>query len=98
MKNILAKKLNVFIPIFTFLIVASIVLMFFEEEHWVGLEEEETITDKFINRFYFMTNMITTVGHGDITPRSNVLKVLVVSMMLIAYIGLLERILNYIYE
>ena len=55
---------------------------------WNGIEPERDITlgDKFFNRFYFTTISLSTIGYGDISPKSNKLRGLTIVFAIIIII------------
>ena len=58
------------------------ILSFFDYTHWNGIleEEDKSIVKKIFNRYYFVTTSISTVGYGDISPKSYSCK-FIVSML-----------------
>ena len=58
-----------------------------------GLDNESS-DDKFMNRLYFTMTTVSTVGYGDISPRSNTAKVLTISLQAIVTIGLVTTLLS----
>ena len=55
------------------------VLSLFDYTHWNGIHEEEdkNIAKKIFNRYYFITTTISSVGYGDISPKSYICKFIV---------------------
>ena len=85
--NELVRRLTIYIStliIFTiiYIIVGS------DPEEWNGIEPERDITlgDKFFNRFYFTTISLSTIGYGDISPKSNKLRGLTIVFAIIIII------------
>lgn len=72
MKIHLEKIKETFLEIFIIIIVSVIILSLFDYTHWNGIEEEEdkNIIKKLFNRYYFITTTISSVGYGDIYPKS----------------------------
>lgn len=68
--------------IFVLCILFIIILTFYDHTHWNGIEEEEdkSYLKKIFNRYYFITTTISSVGYGDISPKSYVCK-FIVSML-----------------
>ena len=55
-----------------------------DKKHWVGLEDDDKpLYIKFWNRLYFSMATFTTVGYGDITPKSYIARVLSMCMFVI---------------
>jgi len=44
----------------------------YDHTHWNGIEEKEddTFKKKFFNRLYFTSTTYSTVGYGDISPKT----------------------------
>lgn len=60
-------------------IVFLIILSCLDYTHWNGIYEEDdkSITKKVFNRYYFITTTISSVGYGDISPKSYICKFIV---------------------
>lgn len=70
--------------------VFSVLLTYFDHTHWNGIdetEEEQTIFHKVFNRLYFVTSTMSSVGYGDITPKTNIAKGVVILLQLLVLIG-----------
>ena len=50
--------------------------------HFNGLDASETIVERVVNRLYFAVTTISTVGYGDISPKSLVAKCVGMTAML----------------
>jgi len=48
-----------------------------------NMQPETNFTDRLIDRLYFTTITASTIGYGDITPRTNITKILTMVMVLI---------------
>lgn len=48
-----------------------------------NMQPETNSTDRLIDRLYFTTITASTIGYGDITPRTNITKILTLVMVLI---------------
>jgi hypothetical protein len=79
MKINIEKTKEIFLEIFIIVIIFIIILSFFDYTHWKGIleEEDKSIIKKIFNRFYFITSTISSVGYGDITPKSYSCKIIV---------------------
>lgn len=59
--------------------------LFLGPEHFNGLEDDESWMERPLNRIYFVLSTLSTVGYGDISPRSPFAKlvgILIMSTML----------------
>jgi len=59
------------------------------EVHFRGItqEEDETFSDKLFNRLYFTVVTSTTLGYGDVTPKSKMARSIVIIYMLAMFFG-----------
>ena len=59
------------------------VVFCYDSDHWYGMDidKESTLWDKLFNRFYFSIVTLSTVGYGDITPRTKTARMLVMIQM-----------------
>tara|TARA_Y100001934_G_C11785469_1_gene510205 strand:+ start:118 stop:429 length:312 start_codon:yes stop_codon:yes gene_type:complete len=94
--SILSKKVNKLLMFLSSILVFAIIYHkvcdasdFFsnikEKERHTGLEPMQ----KFFDAIYFSTIVQSTVGYGDISPKNNKAKWLVVSQVMISFIILL---------
>ncbi len=53
-------------------VVFTLIFCKYDHTHWNGIEEKEddTFKKKFFNRLYFTSTTYSTVGYGDISPKS----------------------------
>ena len=58
-------------------------------DEWNGIEEDKdsNIIDKFFNRLYFTSISFSTIGYGDISPKSFKLRLITI---LFSFIVLIE--------
>ena len=56
-----------------------------DPKEWNGIEPERDITlgEKFFNRLYFTTLSLSTIGYGEITPKSNKLRAITIVFAMI---------------
>jgi len=61
------------------------------EEHFNGItkEADQTFGDKLFNRFYFSLVTATTLGYGDISPKSKTARTIVMIFMFVMFFGFL---------
>ena len=60
-------------PFVTTLILAvssSVVLSFLDDDEFDGLEDGDDMLANWFHRFYFVCTTLSTVGYGDISPKS----------------------------
>jgi hypothetical protein len=74
------------------MMVFLVILLAFDHSHWNGIDEEkdQTMSNKFMNRFYFLSTTFSTAGYGDITPKTNLTKMIVIVIQLFVTIGIFE--------
>ena len=79
MKINFKKTKEIFLEVILIIITFIIILSLFDHTHWNGIEEEEdkSIIKKVFNRYYFITTTISSVGYGDISPKSYICKFIV---------------------
>lgn len=62
----------------------------YDSKDWNGLEEEQdkTLSQKIFNRCYLSMISVSTIGFGDITPRTPVLKciMMIYSLLILLHI------------
>jgi len=71
-------------------------LLMFDHSHFNGITEEEDneMHNALINRVYFASTTISSVGYGDISPKSKTLKLYVSVMHLIIIFGSMHFVLK----
>lgn len=59
------------------------------ELHFNGIKKEEDVTfiDKLFNRFYFSIVTGTTLGYGDISPKSKTARIIIIAFLLLMFFG-----------
>ena len=74
------------------LVLSSFIFMHFDRSHFNGLTEKDdtSLLNRWISRLYFVTTTFSTVGYGDITPKSRTVRLLTIVLM----IGILVEFLN----
>lgn len=74
------------------IMVFLVILLAFDHTHWNGIEEEndQTMSEKVMNRFYFLSTTFSTAGYGDITPKTTMTKMIVILIQLFVTISLFE--------
>jgi len=66
------KSVYITLGIISVFLIFSLVFYQFDYTHWNGInkEDDDTISKKFFNRLYFVSSTYSTVGYGDISPKS----------------------------
>ena len=70
------------------LIVSSFTILFtifgYESKDWNGIEEEKdkTLLQKLFNRFYFSMVSFSTIGLGDISPKTIIIRSIMIIYMI----------------
>jgi len=56
----------------------------FDHTHWTGIEYTDDLvkTNRLMNRIYFTSSTMSTVGYGDIVPRSHTCRNIVVILQI----------------
>ena len=65
------------------IIIFTCILCLFDKTHFNGIDEDESLSTLIFNRFYFVTSSFSTVGYGDVSPKSKTTKLIVVILQLI---------------
>jgi hypothetical protein len=71
----------------------TIVLSFFDNSHFNGIHDiEQSLFTKIFNRFYLITTTFSTVGYGDISPKSKTTKSIIISLQLLMIFEIIQLI------
>lgn len=73
-----SKKLTAILAVAS---VCVLITMFMGPEQFNGLDVDETFVERLLNRVYFVMTTLSTVGYGDISPRSSLAKIVGISIM-----------------
>tara|TARA_Y100000996_G_scaffold381896_1_gene336734 strand:+ start:298 stop:588 length:291 start_codon:yes stop_codon:yes gene_type:complete len=77
-------------------IVSSFTILFtifgYESKDWNGIEEEKdkTLLQKLFNRFYFSMVSFSTIGLGDISPKTIILRSIMIIYMIFVTIPIYD--------
>jgi len=85
--------INILIVFFMLSLFVGLYMLFCRDyRHFKGIERLEDVywVDAFLNRFYFVLTTFTTIGYGDITPKSNRARILTISIILLIMVSVLK--------
>ena len=85
----LLKKMGMY----TFIMIIFLIIMLqLDHSHWKGMtkENDKTIYNKLLNRFYFLTTTFSTAGYGDISPITTTGKILTMIIQFCVMISFVE--------
>ena len=66
------------------ILVFSFIFSAFDHTHWTGidLEDDDTVIERFLTRLYFTSTTLSTVGYGDIVPKTHICRNVVVALQI----------------
>ena len=85
--------INILIVFFMISLFVGLYMLFCRDyRHFHGIERIEDIywLDAFLNRFYFVLTTFSTIGYGDITPRTKRAKLLTIAIILVIMVVVLK--------
>jgi len=88
---------NFLLPLISLVIIAAVfstALLTCNASEFNGLDDTETSSEKYMNRLYFVMTTISTVGYGDISPRSIKAKIITMSLQAVVTLGLVTTALS----
>lgn len=89
---------NAFIYYLFTIVFSTFVFLLLDSTHFHGLEledkENHSLVTKFFDRLYFSSTTLSTVGYGDITPKSHMAKMVTIVLQFISTIGIISIIQN----
>ena len=75
-KNNLIKILKLASVSIFIILVFTIIFMNYDHSHFNGFSKENDMENKFFNRLYFTTTTFSSTGYGDVSPKSNDVKII----------------------
>ena len=74
------------------LFTTTYMVLTYDSKHWTGLDEtnDSTILDKLSNRAYISAMIFSTVGFGDISPKTRFCKTIVNVHLFLVLIGFIS--------
>lgn len=85
--------INLSIVFFMLSLFVSVFLFFCRDSshfHGIKKSEDKLLSDAFLNRFYFVLITFTTIGYGDITPKSKRARIITCLIILFIMISILK--------
>jgi len=83
--------------IYTIIIILYlIILLNLDHTHFNGItkKNDTLFCDKLLNRIYFITTTLSTIGYGDISPKTRILKCIAISLQIIIIYALVDLVYN----
>jgi len=73
------------------IIVFSIIFSMFDYSHYKGIDKEDdkNCINRFLNRAYFTTSTLSSVGYGDIVATSKEVRVIVMAAQIVVIVNVL---------
>jgi len=90
---IFSVLINILIVFFMLSLFVGLYMFFCRDyRHFKGIGRLEDLYwgDAFLNRFYFVLTTFTTIGYGDITPKSKRARILTISILLFIMVIILK--------
>jgi hypothetical protein len=68
-----------------------------DHTHWSGIDRHDDMkfSHKFLNRMYFVSSTLSSVGYGDIHPISTTAKIVTIVLQLVTILGIVTILHNY---
>ena len=88
---------NFVYPLISFTVITvlfSCLLLTCEASEFNGLGEESGNLDKYMNRLYFTITTLSTVGYGDISPKSLRAKIITMILQALVTIGTVTTVVS----
>lgn len=63
------------------------ILFLLGPDHFTGIDPEETLYQRAENRLYFTLTTLSTVGYGDMSPKSASARIVTAGMMVLLILG-----------
>lgn len=83
---------HLFLSLALIVVTFTVALYSLDASHFNGIEDdqEKTFFERLLNRLYFCMTTISTVGYGDISPKSGTAKALVMVLHAIVLLAVHE--------
>lgn len=76
------------------LVVFTCIFSIFGKEHFSGLDDEKNIIERIFNRLYFTMTTMSTVGYGDVYPKTMICRSLTLVLMIIVCLSLVTDVIK----
>ena len=76
------------------LVIFTCIFSIFGKEHFSGLDDEKNFMERIFNRFYFTMTTMSTVGYGDIYPKTMICRSFTLLLMLLVCLSLVTDIIK----
>ena len=73
---------RILMKLFVLMLLFSCIFSAFDHTHWNGIEPEDDVNvfERFMTRLYFTSSTMSTVGYGDIVPKTHMCRNVVVAL------------------
>ncbi len=73
---------RILLKLFILMLVFSCIFALFDETHWKGIVPQDDVNgfERFMTRLYFTSSTMSTVGYGDIVPKTHLCRNVVVAL------------------
>ena len=89
-KNHIKKLLNISKFSFLIILVFTGIFHLFDHNHFNGFGEKEDEEKKLINRLYFTMTTFSSTGYGDISPKTNEVKIIAMILQFILVVSIIS--------
>lgn len=96
LKKVIVSLLGNVSEILFLYILFTFIFCKYDHTHWNGIEEkdDDTFKKKFFNRLYFTSTTYSTVGYGDISPKSQECRTIVMILQTLIIIEIVNLALH----
>ena len=80
-----------FYSLLIILVTFTCIYSIFGKEHFSGLDDETNFMERIFNRSYFTITTMSTVGYGDIYPKSMICRLITMVLMMLVGLSLITE-------
>lgn len=75
---------RILVKLFILMFIFSCIFAAFDESHWYGIVSADDVNsfERFMTRLYFTSTTMSTVGYGDIAPKTHTCRNVVVALQI----------------